>query len=112
MGSPDSLHLARMVKSADTADLKSADLNRSWGFKSPSGHQKSDCYACLSACSVIMPACLTSLVQDVTGVRVDVRHNRNDCNDQYDRCVEPQDLGDVGFLFVAHAGNVLRLGTR
>jgi hypothetical protein len=28
------------VKSADTADLKSADLNRSWGFKSPSGHQK------------------------------------------------------------------------
>ena len=27
-----------MVKSADTADLKSADLNRSWGFKSPSGH--------------------------------------------------------------------------
>ena len=22
----------------DTADLKSADLNRSWGFKSPSGH--------------------------------------------------------------------------
>ena len=30
---------ARMVKSADTADLKSADLNRSWGFKSPSGHQ-------------------------------------------------------------------------
>jgi hypothetical protein len=28
-----------MVKSADTADLKSADLNRSWGFKSPSGHQ-------------------------------------------------------------------------
>jgi hypothetical protein len=30
---------ARMVKSADTADLKSADPNRSWGFKSPSGHQ-------------------------------------------------------------------------
>ena len=30
-----------MVKSADTADLKSADLNRSWGFKSPSGHQES-----------------------------------------------------------------------
>jgi hypothetical protein len=29
---------ARMVKSADTADLKSADPNRSWGFKSPSGH--------------------------------------------------------------------------
>src|SRR6187402_2011536 len=29
-----------MVKSADTADLKSADLNRSWGFKSPSGHQR------------------------------------------------------------------------
>ena len=27
-----------MVKSADTADLKSADPNRSWGFKSPSGH--------------------------------------------------------------------------
>jgi hypothetical protein len=37
-----------MVKSADTADLKSADLNRSWGFKSPSGHHESDCYACLS----------------------------------------------------------------
>ena len=31
---------ARMVESADTADLKSADLNRSWGFKSPSGHQE------------------------------------------------------------------------
>ena len=30
-----------MVKSADTADLKSADLNRSWGFKSPSGHHES-----------------------------------------------------------------------
>ena len=29
-----------MVKSADTADLKSADPNRSWGFKSPSGHQQ------------------------------------------------------------------------
>jgi hypothetical protein len=27
------------VKSADTADLKSADPKRSWGFKSPSGHQ-------------------------------------------------------------------------
>ncbi len=25
--------------SADAADLKSADLHRSWGFKSPSGHQ-------------------------------------------------------------------------
>ena len=24
---------------ADAADLKSADPNRSWGFKSPSGHQ-------------------------------------------------------------------------
>ncbi len=32
--------VARMVKSADTADLKSADHKRSWGFKSPSGHQK------------------------------------------------------------------------
>ncbi len=30
-----------MVKSADTADLKSAGLNRPWGFKSPSGHHKS-----------------------------------------------------------------------
>ena len=28
-----------MVKSADTADLKSADPKGSWGFKSPSGHQ-------------------------------------------------------------------------
>jgi hypothetical protein len=28
-----------MVKSADTADLKSADLKGSWEFKSPSGHQ-------------------------------------------------------------------------
>ena len=27
-----------MAKLADAADLKSADLNRSWGFKSPSGH--------------------------------------------------------------------------
>ena len=34
-----------MVKSADTADLKSADLNRSWGFKSPSGHQINTCNA-------------------------------------------------------------------
>jgi hypothetical protein len=33
---------ARMVKSADTADLKSADLNRSWGFKSPSGHHRTN----------------------------------------------------------------------
>ena len=31
---------ARMAKSADAADLKSADLNRSWGFKSPSGHHR------------------------------------------------------------------------
>jgi hypothetical protein len=31
-------YAARMVKSADTADLKSADHKRSWGFKSPSGH--------------------------------------------------------------------------
>jgi hypothetical protein len=30
---------ARMVKSADTADLKSAGDNTPWGFKSPSGHQ-------------------------------------------------------------------------
>jgi hypothetical protein len=29
-----------MVKSADTADLKSADHKRSWGFKSPSGHHQ------------------------------------------------------------------------
>ncbi len=35
---PDCSQTARMVKSADTADLKSADPNRSWGFKSPSGH--------------------------------------------------------------------------
>jgi hypothetical protein len=32
-----------MVKSADTADLKSADLKGSWGFKSPSGHHM--CFA-------------------------------------------------------------------
>ena len=31
-----------MAKLADAADLKSADLNRSWGFKSPSGHQISN----------------------------------------------------------------------
>ena len=30
---------ARVVESADTADLKSADLKGSWGFKSPLGHQ-------------------------------------------------------------------------
>ena len=29
-----------MAKSADAADLKSADLYGSWGFKSPSGHHK------------------------------------------------------------------------
>ena len=29
-----------MAKLADAADLKSADPNRSWGFKSPSGHHK------------------------------------------------------------------------
>ena len=28
-----------MAKLADAADLKSADANESWGFKSPSGHQ-------------------------------------------------------------------------
>ncbi len=28
-----------MVKSADTADLKSAAAKAAWGFKSPSGHQ-------------------------------------------------------------------------
>ena len=38
---------ARMVKSADTADLKSADLNRSWGFKSPSGHQETSGFIAL-----------------------------------------------------------------
>ena len=31
-----------MAKLADAADLKSADLYRSWGFKSPSGHQGLD----------------------------------------------------------------------
>ena len=31
---------ARMAKLADAADLKSADLYRSWGFKSPSGHHR------------------------------------------------------------------------
>ena len=35
-----------MAKSADAADLKSADLNRSWGFKSPSGHQRGTPYRC------------------------------------------------------------------
>jgi hypothetical protein len=30
---------ARMAKSADAADLKSAGRKRLWGFKSPSGHQ-------------------------------------------------------------------------
>ena len=29
-----------MAKLADAADLKSADLYRSWGFKSPSGHHR------------------------------------------------------------------------
>ena len=32
--------IARMAKSADAADLKSAVLKRTWGFKSPSGHHK------------------------------------------------------------------------
>jgi hypothetical protein len=32
-----------MAKLADAADLKSADSNESWGFKSPSGHQISIC---------------------------------------------------------------------
>ncbi|MEA2542093.1 MAG: hypothetical protein QOH35_3459, partial [Acidobacteriaceae bacterium] len=31
---------ARMAKSADAADLKSAGRKRLWEFKSPSGHQK------------------------------------------------------------------------
>ena len=35
---------ARMAKLADAADLKSADLYRSWGFKSPSGHHKISSY--------------------------------------------------------------------
>ncbi len=30
---------ARMVKLADTADLKSVDPQGLWGFKSPFGHQ-------------------------------------------------------------------------
>ena len=38
---------ARMAKLADAADLKSADLNRSWGFKSPSGHQQEFRQKCL-----------------------------------------------------------------
>ncbi len=29
-----------MAELADAADLKSADSNRSWGFKSPSGHHR------------------------------------------------------------------------
>ena len=33
------LFLARMAKSADAADLKSAGAYPPWGFKSPSGHQ-------------------------------------------------------------------------
>ena len=36
---------ARMAKLADAADLKSADLYRSWGFKSPSGHQHNSVFA-------------------------------------------------------------------
>ena len=31
---------ARMAKLADAADLKSAEVYPSWGFKSPSGHQR------------------------------------------------------------------------
>jgi hypothetical protein len=31
---------ARMAKSADAADLKSADPRGLWGFKSPSGHHR------------------------------------------------------------------------
>ncbi len=31
--------LAGMAKLADAADLKSADSNELWGFKSPSRHQ-------------------------------------------------------------------------
>ena len=30
---------ARVVESADTADLKSAAAKAAWGFKSPLGHQ-------------------------------------------------------------------------
>ena len=36
----DTTSNARMAKLADAADLKSADLHRSWGFKSPSGHHR------------------------------------------------------------------------
>ena len=32
--------IARMAKSADAADLKSADRKRLWEFKSPSGHHR------------------------------------------------------------------------
>ncbi len=35
-----------MAKSADAADLKSADPYRSWGFKSPSGHQQNKRVIC------------------------------------------------------------------
>jgi hypothetical protein len=33
----------RLWASSRKMDLKSADLNRSWGFKSPSGHQRLFC---------------------------------------------------------------------
>src|ERR1035437_4118329 len=37
---------ARMAKLADAADLKSADRNWSWGFKSPSGHHLTYLFSC------------------------------------------------------------------
>jgi hypothetical protein len=36
LGKHNSLYVSYLLR--DTADLKSADHNRSWGFKSPSGH--------------------------------------------------------------------------
>jgi hypothetical protein len=41
---------ARVVESADTADLKSAAAKAAWGFKSPLGHHKNPEFKALIDC--------------------------------------------------------------
>ncbi len=54
-----------MAKLADAADLKSAGLNRPWGFKSPSGHQSGGAI-CGQIQAGVTPVCRAP-VKTVTG---------------------------------------------
>ncbi len=60
----DTHAVARMAKSADAADLKSAGPKGLWGFKSPSGHQ-SFYFSCHTsfACSLNPTATLAKVLR-------------------------------------------------